>query len=371
MATSPKSTLAPEWHPRVHRCAWLFAITVFPLIWLGGLVTSYDAGMAVPDWPGTYGYNLFLYPISSWFFGPWDLFVEHGHRLLASVSGLIAIAMVVVSRHDPRAWFRRLAVIALALVIFQGILGGLRVVLDQRSLAQVHGCVGPTFFITVIALVVASSRWWFEMTARIKNRASTDATGKLGPKNPVLSLHWLSTSLLLAGWVQLLLGASIRHIPESATPTWFRALVISHIALAIGISVGAVVVAFLCQAPRWRALGFGKWGILLFVCVFVQIGLGLTTWVVKFGWPAWFVDYPFAADFVVLEKGFWQMNFVTAHVAVGSLFLAISTAVSLRSWYFQLLSRYPQKTNPSWNDHGSSSITEASFHESYPCPQKL
>ena len=53
----------------------------FPLIWVGGLVTTYEAGMAVPDWPTTYGYNLFLYPWQTWMLGPWDLFIEHGHRL--------------------------------------------------------------------------------------------------------------------------------------------------------------------------------------------------------------------------------------------------------------------------------------------------
>ena len=66
----------------------------FPLIWVGGLVTTYDAGMAVPDWPNTYGYNLFLYPWQTWLSGPWDLFIEHGHRLLGALVGMI----------DDRAW---------------------------------------------------------------------------------------------------------------------------------------------------------------------------------------------------------------------------------------------------------------------------
>src|SRR5262249_58169712 len=78
------------------RLAVALALVTFPLIWVGGLVTTYDAGMAVPDWPSTYGYNLLLYPWQTWFAGPWDLFIEHGHRLLAAATGVLAIGFVVV-----------------------------------------------------------------------------------------------------------------------------------------------------------------------------------------------------------------------------------------------------------------------------------
>jgi cytochrome c oxidase assembly protein subunit 15 len=61
----------------LHRLAVLAVCLVWPLIWVGGLVTTYDAGMAVPDWPGTYGYNLFLYPLTTWVYGPFDLLIEH------------------------------------------------------------------------------------------------------------------------------------------------------------------------------------------------------------------------------------------------------------------------------------------------------
>ena len=94
MTSLPDSkTEHPKW---VHRCAILLACTTFPLIWVGGLVTTYDAGMAVPDWPNTYGYNMFLYPPTTWLSGPWDLLIEHGHRLLGSLAGLVAIGLVCV-----------------------------------------------------------------------------------------------------------------------------------------------------------------------------------------------------------------------------------------------------------------------------------
>jgi len=73
----------------LHRFALLTAIATLGLIAIGGLVTSKGVGMAVPDWPNTYGYNLFLYPWQTWLAGPWDLFVEHGHRMLAATVGLI------------------------------------------------------------------------------------------------------------------------------------------------------------------------------------------------------------------------------------------------------------------------------------------
>ncbi len=76
-----------------HRVAVVLCCATFPLIWIGGLVTTHDAGMAVPDWPNTFGYNLFLYPYSEWFAAPWDLFIEHGHRLLAAAVGMLTIVL--------------------------------------------------------------------------------------------------------------------------------------------------------------------------------------------------------------------------------------------------------------------------------------
>ena len=77
-------------------------------------MTTTDAGMAVPDWPNTYGYNLFLYPWQTWLAGPWDLFIEHGHRLLAATVGMLTIALLVVLlRTDDRRWMKRLGFAAL------------------------------------------------------------------------------------------------------------------------------------------------------------------------------------------------------------------------------------------------------------------
>src|SRR5450631_45590 len=133
--------------PWPHRLAVVLASATFPLLWVGGLVTTYGAGMAVPDWPNTYGYNLFLYPWQTWIYGPFKLFVEHGHRLFAALVGMITIAFLISSWWcQRRSLVRWLGFIALAAVILQGTLGGLRVIEDKVQLAKIHGCFGPAFF---------------------------------------------------------------------------------------------------------------------------------------------------------------------------------------------------------------------------------
>ncbi len=306
----------------VHRVALLFALVVFPLIWVGGLVTTYDAGMAVPDWPNTYGYNLFLYPVYDWIFGPWDLFVEHGHRLLATLAGLIAIAMVYVAcRFDRRRWFVWLAVAALLLVIVQGVLGGLRVVLDQRQLAKIHGCLGPTFFALVVALSVCSSKWWFQRHPR----PTADADRR------IRELFWTSATLFVLSWTQLVIGASLRHMLVDTDPMVMRSLLMAHLSLAAAILIGSCFVAWSCGHRPLGQWGIRKFGLALLVCVLVQIGLGMGTWVVKFGWPAWLDTFEFASVYIIREKSFLQMNIVTGHVAVGSLLLAVSTVLVIRT----------------------------------------
>ena len=135
-------SLSEIWHPNplsssrkaqgnssIVLCVLLVCL-VWPLIWVGGLVTTYDAGMAVPDWPGTYGYNLFLYPYKTWLLGPFDLV----HRTWASsagcVVGLVAISIVISAYFkESRRWVFVLTIGLLVAVITQGLLGGMRVVL--------------------------------------------------------------------------------------------------------------------------------------------------------------------------------------------------------------------------------------------------
>lgn len=314
----------PSYSAWPHRAAVALCCATFPLIWLGGLVTTYDAGMAVPDWPTTYGYNLFLYPWQTWLFGPFDLFIEHGHRLLGAVVGLMSIAfLAAVYRGDNRSWMRFGAWIMFGLILGQGILGGARVRLDERTLALAHACVGLATFAYATAMAVVTSRYWHAAAA------DQQATGSSAA--PFIRLATLTAAII---FLQVIVGALLRHVPVGATPGFFRVAVWFHIALGVGVLVHVV----LLMVRAWRDLRsltliarpIGILGLL----VFAQIGLGAATWVLKYGWPSWFVERPFAAGFTVQANSLAQAMITTLHVAVGALILALSVAVTLRAWRF-------------------------------------
>ena len=281
-------------NPWPHWLAVALALVTLPLLGVGGLVTTLGAGMAVPDWPGTYGYNLFLYPLSTWWSGPWDLFVEHGHRLLGALAGILTIGLVIaVWLGDNRRWMRDASLAALGLVIFQGVLGGLRVLLDERMMALVHGCTGPLFFAFSICLVEMTSRSW-----RQPAPAENSPAGRRFARNSCLAA--------CLAYLQLTVGALLRHVPLDAPPQVFRAALLFHLVFA-GVLV--VLVAMLAYAAfrgpashaslRFPAIG-------LSLLVLAQVSLGVTTYVMKYSWPAWMDRFGFAANYVVQERSFSQ-----------------------------------------------------------------
>src|SRR5688572_10938498 len=114
-----------QYHPWLHRFAVLTAGATLLLICVGGVVTSKGVGLAVPDWPTTFGYNMFFFPWSKWVGG---VFYEHSHRLVASGVGLLTTILAVwLWIKEERKWVRWLGVIAFVAVVGQGVLGGLRV----------------------------------------------------------------------------------------------------------------------------------------------------------------------------------------------------------------------------------------------------
>ena len=304
--------------PWPRRLAVALALVTFPLIWVGGLVTTYDAGMAVPDWPGTYGYNLLAYPWMTWIAGPWDLFIEHGHRLLGAAAGLASIALVITAfRCDDRRWIRRAAIGALALVILQGALGGARVLFDERLVALIHACVGPLFFACLAVLVVATSQWW---------QAAEQQDSAAGRR--LAQSAWV-----LAGvaYLQLILGGVVRHVPLAASPQVFRLALVFHLVVAGALAIQIAVASI--QAWRAGSVRAGlRWpGMLLALLFTAQVLLGLATYVAKYSWPAWLGEYQFAAAYVVQEKSLTQSLITTAHVANGSLILFVSVLLAARA----------------------------------------
>jgi heme a synthase len=303
--------------PWPHRWAVVLACATFPLLWVGGLVTTTDAGMAVPDWPTTFGYNPFLYPLSTWLFGPWDVFVEHGHRLFGSLVGLLTIILlVVIWRIESRRWVRGLGAAALVLVIFQGALGGMRVQLNERGLAMIHGIVGPLFFATTVSLVIFTSAAW---------RNCGTAAIDIGAGH----IRRLAVVTCILVYLQMMIGAVLRHVPVAAEPGTFLLAVKLHLALAGILSLH--VVALVWSIVR-RARSLGRFALLLCGVLVAQLALGAGTWFVKYSVPAWAVQYvPFNRTAIV-DGGWLQTHIVTAHVALGSLLLATTLSLALFTW---------------------------------------
>jgi cytochrome c oxidase assembly protein subunit 15 len=188
-----------DYNPWLHRLAVATACATFPLIFLGGLVTSHGAGMSVPDWPNSYGYNMFAFPPSMWVGG---IFYEHTHRLMGTVVGMLSIALAVAAwKAEPRRWARWLCYGVLAAVIFQGVLGGLRVVLVKLDLAIVHACFAQAFFCLAACAAIVTSRWWREAPD-----LSVNADAPAGRRLIVAGVL-----ACVAIYAQLIVGATMRH----------------------------------------------------------------------------------------------------------------------------------------------------------------
>ncbi len=185
-----------QYKPALFWFAGLNAVATFLLIGLGGLVTSHEAGMSVPDWPTSYGYNMFALPIKFWTGGA---FFEHTHRLLASVVGLLTTILALwLWLKDSRRWLHWLGIAAFLLVVAQGILGGLRVRLHLDWLGVPHGAVAQAFLVLTSALALFTSSWWM-----------ATETEKEIPVPRGLRRHVLSVTILI--FAQLLIAATMRH----------------------------------------------------------------------------------------------------------------------------------------------------------------
>src|SRR6266700_2978217 len=222
-----------NFNPWLHRFAVLTALATLALLGVGGLVTSHGVGMAVPDWPTTYGYNMFFFPISKWTGG---IFYEHSHRLVASGVGLLTTLLAVwLWLKESRAWLRWLGVIAFFAVVLQGLLGGLRVVLFKDEVGIFHATLAQMFFALVCAMALFTSRWWVANSPSPKNppltpprrgtgaRASIEGPllggvrgGSTGFSNDIgkdlsseLGRLFLFATILI--FMQLILGATMRH----------------------------------------------------------------------------------------------------------------------------------------------------------------
>jgi cytochrome c oxidase assembly protein subunit 15 len=292
----------------LHRYTVLVSASTLVLILAGGMVTSTGSGLSVPDWPTTYGYNMFTFPYQSWVGG---IFYEHGHRLIATTVGILTIGLAVwLWLCDPRRWMRWLGVVGLVAVTAQGVLGGLTVLYFLPAPISIgHAGLAQIFFCITVGLALFTSRGWLAPAAA----PSDDRT-----------LRRLAVATTLIVFAQILLGATMRHtgaglaIPDFPLafgrllpPSWTPAIAI-HFAHRLW-AVVAVAAIFAAAGHVWhhhparRDLTRPAW--LLSLAALVQFTLGA---------------------FVVLTGREPTVN--SAHVAVGSLVLATSLVLALRTY---------------------------------------
>ena len=277
-----------------HRIAVILAGATFPLLFVGGLVTSKGAGLAVPDWPTTFGYNMFLYPWSKMVGG---IFYEHSHRLVASFVGLLTIALALIFwLRERRNWLRWLGLGALGLVVLQGVLGGLRVVLLEHALAIVHAATAQFFFAVTICLAMFTSREW----QRDPVERPLHDGGRLR------RLCGVTTALL---YLQIIFGAVVRHTGERLD---------AHFVFAALVAVHIVLVVMRVSRNHGNVAQLTKPALLLLFLLALQIALGGASYVAKFT-TLWRLP----VDLVVF--------ITTTHLAAGALMLAASVALTLRS----------------------------------------
>jgi len=294
------------------------------------MVTSKNVGLAVPDWPTTFGYNMFLFPVSKWVGG---ILFEHTHRLMGSVVGFLTIILAVwLWLREDRPWVRSLGVIALGGVILQGILGGLRVTMMKDEIGIFHACIAQAFLGLLVVIALVTTNFW-----------QTLANLRIDPLK-LTQIKTLAIGITLAIYLQLALGATMRHqhrdlaildfptangawIPDTSAAAlakinawrdarglsdvtafqiWLQ-MVHRFLALVIAIAVIAFSLRVWRDAPRFVALK--RLSILWVVLVTCQIALG-----------AWTIWSNKAADIA------------TAHVAVGAIMLSFGVSIAAICW---------------------------------------
>lgn len=307
----------------VHWWAVLTAILTFVLLCSGGLVTSHGAGMAVPDWPNSFGYNMFLFPISRWVGG---IFYEHTHRLIASGIGLMTVVLsIALWLVEPRRWVKVFAVAALMAVCLQGVLGGLRVVWIKDEIGVFHALLAQLFFVAISLLAIVTSRSFAEK--------------RWADYEPHPTLRWWALAAAALIFVQLGIGATMRHehiglsipdfplaygdwLPDTSSEAIER-INAQRVAdgemktngVQIWIQMAHRILALLIAAAvglfAWKARRSSRivrlWSWLWIAMIFLQIALG--------AWTIWSAK---AADVA------------TAHMALGALSLLVGAVLAFR-----------------------------------------
>ncbi len=273
------------------------AVFTLPLLYVGGSVTTYRVGLAVPDWPTTFEVNMFLF---NFWNEPFGVQVEHSHRLYGAAVGLFTLVLAGwLLVFEPRKWMKWLGILAVATVIIQGVLGGTRVTQVSTFLAAVHACMGQAFFALMVALCVFTGRGW-----------------QGPPAAPVYArmarpLGWALLALVPA---QVVLGSWLRHygtVPALA----------AHAGLAAVVWAGCVFLPFMVEKHRrlWQSLVPSARALGLLATLQVVLGIGAFTSLLPFdGQPK--------------TVSFYQAVTRTVHQTSGALLLAAVVVFNLRCY---------------------------------------
>ena len=279
-----------------HRFITLLAGCTLLLIVAGALVTSNDAGLAVPDWPTSFGS---LYRIPPMVGG---VKFEHGHRMIAECIGFLTIILAAWTwRADRRSWMRKLGVLALCTVIAQGVLGGITVLYYlPPPVSTAHATLAQTFFCLLVVMALASGREWIQEPAMpVAER-----------RRP--SLRTLATLAAVSIYLQLILGAAFRHSGIKLLPHLISAVAVTVLVLwtVTRVLVEHSAVSQLRQPAR-----------VLLVLLLVQLGLGFGAYLTRIEWGK---NAPQPMLSMVITT--------VAHVAVGALMLATSVVLAVQAY---------------------------------------
>ncbi|MBX7156795.1 MAG: COX15/CtaA family protein [Verrucomicrobiae bacterium] len=322
----------PQYRASLFWASCFVAFATLILIGAGGLVTSHNVGMSVPDWPTTYGYNMFFFPWSKMVGG---ILMEHSHRLIASGVGFLTIFLAIfITIKEKRSWIKKLAWLAVLLVVLQGVLGGLRVVWMKDEIGIFHACLAQSFLVLMSLLPLFFSRTWLDFSL----------------EKPIAKSTFTLTAITLGLiFLQLILGAIMRHEHADLAITDFplaygqvipnldearlnqineRRLQIQglqptdrfqiHLQLGHRGIAGLIFLGVIsCWISLFRERNFlRKWATLWLCLVILQIALG-----------AWTIWSNKAADVA------------TGHVIVGSLIFVTGSLLLALLWRARVLAR--------------------------------
>lgn len=271
----------------LHRFALATAGVTFLLLCAGAMVTSTGSGLAVPDWPLS--------------FGKWmptmkgGVLYEHGHRIIATTVGALTLILALwMIFREPRAWVRRLAIVALAAVVVQGVLGGLTVKYKLPAEVSIgHACLAEAFFALMVALTLFTSAGW----AKAPETAASAMTRRMA----LLALG--------ATYVQIGLGAVVRH---TGGGTLYH---IVGAVIALGCIMGAASHA-MTESPAVRRPAIAAMALSM-----VQIALGFAALTLR-------VD----KETPLGQRSDPQIFLASIHLAVGALIFASLVVLTLRAF---------------------------------------